>query len=84
MPLTRSAGQKLVPVPVSDGFLEKIDAALLKAGFANRAQFIRDAIYDKLTKAGFEMHRGLAQAPSRAGKGGPRKVPSRKKTQRKK
>lgn len=69
----RSAGQKLVPVPVSEDFLSRVDKAMTEAGYVNRAQFIRDAIYEKLQSAGVKLERGLSQAPSRAGKGGPRK-----------
>lgn len=73
---TRSPGQKLIPVPVSEDFLAKVDKAMSEAGYGNRAQFIREAIYDKLQKTGVKLERALAQPPSRLGKGGrPRKKP---------
>lgn len=70
---TRSPGQKLIPVPVGDEFIGKVDQGLQKLGYGNRAQFIRDAIFEKLKQSGRQLHPGLAQAPSRLGKGGPRK-----------
>ena len=75
--LFRSPGQKLIPVPVSEDFLEQVDKALSKAGYGNRAQFIRDAIFEKLQTGDVKLSPGLAQPPSRIGKGGPRKKPAR-------
>lgn len=69
----RSPGQKLVPVPINEGLLRNLDDGLRKLAYSNRSQFVRDAIYEKLTKLGSRIPRMMAQAPDRIGKGGPRK-----------
>jgi hypothetical protein len=80
MKTLRSPGQKLIPIPVSDAFVQELDNGLNKIGFSNRSQFIRDAILEKLERAGRSVPRGYSQAPGRAGKGGrPRKGSSKAK-----
>lgn len=66
----RTAGQKLIPVPVNEDFIRQLDRGLREAGFSNRSQFIRDAVFEKLTAMGRKVNRGLTQPPPRAGKGG--------------
>jgi hypothetical protein len=79
MDTLRSPGQKLIPIPVSNDFLAAVDKAMEQLGYSNRSQFIRDAIAEKLVAAGRKIKPGLAQAPSRAGKGGrPPKAKSKK------
>lgn len=75
VPNQRAPGQKLLPIAVDEKFLRELDAGLSKAGYHNRSQFIRDAIVEKLTRAGVSLPKELALPPHRLGKGGdaPRK-----------
>jgi Arc/MetJ-type ribon-helix-helix transcriptional regulator len=66
----RAPGQKLISLAVSETFLERVDAALSRAGYGDRSQFIRDAVVEKLSRAGIEVPLELATSPSRRGKGG--------------
>ena len=60
---------------MQEDFIEEIDANIAALGFSNRAEFIRQAVHEKLRKAGVEIDMGKTVAPSRAGKGGrPRKI----------
>lgn len=68
VPNQRAAGQKLLPIAVDEKFLRELDAGLAQAGYRNRSQFIRDAIIEKLTRAGIAMPRELALPPHRIGK----------------
>ena len=68
MPNQRAAGQKLLPIAVDEKFLRELDAGLAQAGYRNRSQFIRDAIVEKLTRAGIIMPKELALPPHRLGK----------------
>ncbi|MGD0744063.1 MAG: ribbon-helix-helix domain-containing protein [Verrucomicrobiota bacterium] len=68
MPNQRAAGQKLLPIAVDEKFLRELDAGLARAGYRNRSQFIRDAIVEKLTRAGIAMPRELALPPHRIGR----------------
>jgi len=68
VPNQRAAGQKLLPVAVDEKFLRELDAGLAQAGYRNRSQFIRDAIVEKLTRAGIAMPKELALPPHRLGK----------------
>jgi hypothetical protein len=68
VPNQRAPGQKLMPVPVDEQFLKELDAGLARAGYRNRSQFVRDAIVEKLKRAGFSMPKELALPPTRAGK----------------
>jgi hypothetical protein len=65
MPNQRAEGQKMLPVMVSEDFIRTLDGGLPQAGYSNRSQFIRDAIIEKLTRAGIAMPKALALSPSR-------------------
>ncbi|MGB7767371.1 MAG: ribbon-helix-helix domain-containing protein [Verrucomicrobiia bacterium] len=54
---------------MDEKFLRELDAGLAQAGYRNRSQFIRDAIVEKLTRAGIAMPKDLALPPHRLGKG---------------
>ena len=73
VPNQRAAGQKLVPFAVDEKFLREVDVGVARAGYRNRSQFIRDAIVEKLTRAGVTLPKELALPPNRFGKG--RKLP---------
>jgi len=62
--------QVLVPVPMSPKFVAALQEKLIKLGKSNRADFIRDAILEKLKNEGEPIDPAIAAAPSRAGKGG--------------
>ena len=68
VPNQRAAGQKLLPVAVDEKFLRELDAGLAHAGYRNRSQFVRDAIVEKLTRAGIAVPKELALPPHRIGK----------------
>ena len=68
VPNQRAAGQKLLPVAVDEKFLRELDAGLARSGYRNRSQFIRDAIVEKLTRAGVAVPKELALPPHRIGK----------------
>jgi Arc/MetJ-type ribon-helix-helix transcriptional regulator len=70
MPNQRAAGQKLINIPVDETFLAEIDSAIRQAGYDNRAEFVRDAVVEKLTRAGYKVTLRLSKAPPRFGKGG--------------
>lgn len=70
MPGQRAPGQKLINVPVDDAFLKEINEALKGAGYSNRAAFVRDAIVEKLLRAGYKVTVPLSKAPPRFGKEG--------------
>jgi hypothetical protein len=55
-------------------FLRKIDANLQAMGFGDRAQFIRQAVREKLLKYGVTVSLEEIAPPSRAGKGGRKKL----------
>lgn len=75
--MARSPSQTLLNLYVSDSFLELIDTALPELGYANRSEFIRSAIREKLQANGLRVAPSLAAAPNRVGKGGrPRRVSS--------
>jgi hypothetical protein len=76
VPNQRAPGQKLLPIAVDEKFIRELNAGLPKAGYRNRSQFIRDAIVEKLTRAGVSLPRELAMPPHRMGKAGdvPRKI----------
>jgi hypothetical protein len=69
VPNQRAKGQKLLPIAVDEKFIEELDAGLARAGYRNRSQFIRDAIIEKLKRAGILMPKELALPPHRTGKG---------------
>ena len=68
MPNQRAPGQKLLPIAVDENFLHELDAGLSQAGYRNRSQFIRDAIIEKLMRAGVALPKELALPPHRFGK----------------
>jgi len=51
----RGEQQKALILMVREEFLREIDEAYPKAGYADRASFIRDAVYDFLKKHGVEL-----------------------------
>lgn len=55
---------------MSEEFIRELDRIYPLAGYDDRSKFIRDAIYEKLEREGFELPPGIRLAPSRAGKGG--------------
>jgi Arc/MetJ-type ribon-helix-helix transcriptional regulator len=70
VPNQRAPGQKLLPIAVDEKFLRELDAGLAQAGYRNRSQFIRDAIVEKLKRAGVSLPNELALPPNRIGKSG--------------
>jgi hypothetical protein len=68
VPNQRAPGQKLLPIAVDEKFLRELDSGLAQAGYRNRSQFIRDAIVEKLKRAGVSLPKELAMPPNRAGK----------------
>jgi len=68
VPNQRAPGQKLLPIAVDEKFLRELDAGLARAGYRNRSQFVRDAIVEKLTRAGIALPKELALPPQRIGK----------------
>lgn len=75
VPNVRASGQKQVIVIMSEEFLSDIDGSIESLGYSNRAEFIRQAVLEKLAKAGVQVEKSKAAAPSRAGKGGrPKKL----------
>jgi Ribbon-helix-helix protein, copG family len=68
VPNQRAEGQKLLPIAVDEKFLRELDAGLARAGYRNRSQFVRDAIIEKLTRAGIALPKELALPPRRTGK----------------
>jgi hypothetical protein len=70
VPNQRAPGQKLLPIAVDEKFLRELDAGLSQAGYRNRSQFIRDAIIEKLKRAGVALQKELALPPHRIGKSG--------------
>lgn len=69
VPNQRAEGQKLLPIAVDEKFLRELDTGLAQAGYRNRSQFVRDAIIEKLTRAGVAVPKDLALPPHRLGKG---------------
>jgi hypothetical protein len=65
MPNQRAEGQKLLPVMASEEFIQALDERLLRAGYSNRSQFVRDAILEKLMRAGIAVPTDLSLSPSR-------------------
>lgn len=74
VPNQRAPGQKLMPIPVDEQFLKELDAGMARAGYRNRSQFVRDAIIEKLKRAGISLPPELAMPPLRAGKNAPAKI----------
>lgn len=59
-----------MPIAVDEKFIRELDAGLTRAGYHNRSQFIRDAIVEKLKRAGVAMPPELAMPPNRMRKSG--------------
>ena len=49
-------------------FIEHINAAVEKLNYSDRSKLIRDAIVEKLNRAGIETPQSLAVAPARVAK----------------
>jgi hypothetical protein len=74
VPNQRAPGQKLMPIPVDEQFLKELDAGMVRAGYRNRSKFVRDAIVEKLKRAGISLPADLAMPPQRTGKTAPAKI----------
>ena len=61
----RAKDQQLLPFAAKRQFVAELDAGIKKISYVNRSQFIRDAILEKLQRAGIEIPRELAIAPER-------------------
>jgi hypothetical protein len=77
VPNKRSAGQKLLNLSVDAAFIDALDKGITARGYANRSEFIREAITEKLQRLGINVPRSLIIPPSRIGKGGPTKYTER-------
>lgn len=55
---------------MNEEFIREINAGMKRLGYGNRADFIRDAIVEKLARDGIAIDPALAAAPARAGVGG--------------
>ena len=65
MPNVRAAGQKLVNLPMKEEAVQQLDAGAEKATEANRSQFIRDAIREKLERLSITAPKNYFIAPGR-------------------
>ena len=66
----------MLTLPASEDFIDGMDRSLGAAGYSNRSQFIRDAIIEKLQRAGIKVPREAALAPGRVPEKYPDHVPS--------
>jgi len=71
MPNQRAPDQTLLPFTAKVGFVQELDAGLRKLNLSNRSQFIRDAIAEKLYRAGIPLKDELRAAPPKFGKNRP-------------
>lgn len=71
--MPRSEDQRPLTVMVKQAFLDAITGAAESAGYADRSQFVRDAIFESLARRGVTLPASVKAPPSRKGKGGPRK-----------
>lgn len=69
----RSEDQKPLTFMVKAAFLDEINQACTIAGYSDRSQFIRDAVFAEIERLGIAVPKALKAAPSRKGKGGPKK-----------
>jgi Arc/MetJ-type ribon-helix-helix transcriptional regulator len=53
---------------MDEAFISSIDEGVRITGAENRSDFIRDAVYEKLQRAGLRIPRHLASAPGRTRK----------------
>jgi hypothetical protein len=67
MPNKRAPNQKLIAFPVDAEFERSLEKCLRAHGITNKSQFIRDAIYEKLSRLGMEVPAALKEAPVRFG-----------------
>lgn len=65
VPGQRAPGQRLLNFPAKENFIAMLDNALERCGYSNRAEFIRDAIVEKLESLEIKVDRRLALAPGR-------------------
>lgn len=63
-------GTKAILVKWRPEVLDHLDESLESLGYSERAQFIRDAVVEKLTKMGLPPKANAALSPLRLGKGG--------------
>jgi len=68
----RAPGQKLIAVPMKDEFIDVIDEYVLNEG-TSKSAFIREAVYEKLTRMGKPVPKNITYPPGRTGKGGKKK-----------
>lgn len=69
----RSAGQKVINVPMDGKFVAVINEAVERFNYGDRAKLIREAIAEKLERLGVKVPAALTVTPPRVGKGGRRK-----------
>ena len=74
MPPVRSKSQKSVLLWLDENFLSEIDRAFPLLGYSDRSTFIREAVYEALEEHGIKLPAAFKAAPSRAGKGGRKKI----------
>lgn len=78
----RAPGQKLINFPAKEEFIAFVDSILPQLGYTERAQFVRDAMVEKIEAAiKRPVDRVLALPPGRIGKGPPRKITSQRRDQ---
>jgi len=65
---SKPSAQKLIPIPVNENFERELIAGLKQLRVVNRSQFIRDAILEKLARAGIAIPAEFALPPYRTGK----------------
>lgn len=68
--MPRTEDQRPLTFMVKADFLEEINKACEVAGYSDRSQFIRDAVFESLERLGIQVSKTLKAAPSRKGKGG--------------
>tara|TARA_R110001599_G_scaffold24690_1_gene88932 strand:+ start:3062 stop:3469 length:408 start_codon:yes stop_codon:yes gene_type:complete len=71
----RSEGQKQVLIMMKQEFVDEVDAHAESIGL-DRSTFIRNAVYDEMISSGVIIDPRMKSAPSRKGKGGPKKKPT--------
>ena len=73
--MSKTDTQKPILFYVNEAFLTRIDKACEDSG-RGRSQLIRDAVCCELERMGYKIPRSITGAPSRRGKGGPKKKPA--------
>lgn len=67
----RAPGQKLINFPAKENFVKFVDGKLSELNYTERAQFIRDAMREKIERElKIKVEPDLALPPGRVGKGG--------------